>query len=155
MGVNNIDIVLDGAKNGLDGPPIPIRVSQIRPFIVVGWDTAQGKAAVDRGRAANDFSARVVDGASFDHLCDEAPVVISRELQAIQDISGRQADAGIVRSGLDEENAATAILGQSRGNHRARRTGTDYDFVEHIATTVFAGAQGATGYFETEQIRGP
>jgi hypothetical protein len=66
--------------------------------------------------------------------------VISRELQAIQDIWGRQAHAGIVRTSFDEEDAAAAILGQSRGNHRARRTGTNYDFVEHVATTASAGA---------------
>jgi hypothetical protein len=83
MRVTNIHIMLDGTENGLNGPPTPIRVSQMQPFIVVGWNTPQGKAAVDRGRAANDFSARVVDGASFDHLREEAPVMIYRELQTI------------------------------------------------------------------------
>lgn len=39
MRVTNIHIMLDGTENGLNGPPTPIRVSQMQPFIVVGWGT--------------------------------------------------------------------------------------------------------------------
>jgi hypothetical protein len=64
--------------------------------------------------------------------------VIYRELQTIQDSSGRRADARIIGACFNEKDATTAILGQSCGNNRARGAGTDYDFVEHVSITAFA-----------------
>ena len=116
--------------------------------LTIAYDCAQrglSVALIER----YDFGS----GASFNHLRKETPVVIYRELQPVQDIMGRQADAGVVRASLDKKNAATAVLGQPRGNNRAGRTRTDDDFVKHFDTICiyWLAPEGATVHSAAKQ----
>ena len=111
----------------------PAAIAELGPMIVVLRLTANEHHAVDRARAAEHFAARHIDAASaraFVGLGLVAPV--DRGIVDHLGDADRHARPEKVRSlgaGLQQQHAIGAALGQTAGDHRARRTRADDDVV--------------------------
>jgi hypothetical protein len=82
------------------------------------YGAAQRDMPVDRGGAAGDLAPRVGNLSIRSSLGDQAPIMRPDGDPGVQEIVGTLRDRGIVRTGLDEQDAAVGVLAQSRRQRR-------------------------------------
>ena len=111
----------------------PARAAVRRPAVEVGAVAAQVDHRVDRAGAADHAPARKVEAASAEPglgLAEEIPVEArledDREHRRHVDLRG-----GVRAAGLQELHGHVGVLGETGGEHAARRPGADDHVIRH------------------------
>jgi hypothetical protein len=122
----DVAIVLQLAEERENLLEAPGRVASRRPGVEILRDAPQEHLAVDGAGATHHLAARHQPEPRFRRVPpDEAPGVVARHGvrrrdETVPNLVGYGLQRLEVRAGLDQQDRATGILRQSRGNNRAR-----------------------------------
>src|SRR6266511_1894079 len=113
-------IVLEPAEIRQHLGPCPVGIPQARPLVVVRGHPAKRDGGVHRRRASRDLAPRELDLPALHGVGLEAPIVLNdRYPGAVTKIVRRRLDGGIVRPGLEQQDAARRIFRQPCRQHGA------------------------------------
>ena len=110
--------------------PAPGIVAQRRPLVVVARHAAQGNRGIDRGGAADHPAARIGNGPAGNGLGGQPPVVLAqRHPPTVLKIVRGQLEGRVVRTRVQQQDAAGRFLRQPSSEDRTSRTATHDDVV--------------------------
>src|ERR1700676_734678 len=96
------------------------------------WRATRRDMASDRRRVAGNSAARGSEFAIRSDLGNQAPIMRRYGYPAAQEIVGALLDGGIIRTGLEQQDAAVGVLAQAGGQNGAGGSGaTDNVVVLH------------------------
>ncbi len=130
MVVGGAVVTFAAAKTGQHVVPAPAGVARLPPAVVIGGLPAHVDHAVDRGTAAQNPTARIVQAAAVQSRLGFGPVApVETRIAHRMKIAHRHMDpeAVVMTARLQQQDAVSRIGGQAVGQHAARRSRADDD----------------------------